>query len=354
MKKIIKFLKNPNRYLAEKELDKANVRSCHYDPDTKKYVYGVVEKIPLNMNCSVNQSSSISGHGKMNFDEHGNGSMIILVIKDIIKKKVGIWPFRRKTDVEEVGEIESLFHYNILNDEGLKMIERFALEEAAHLPFIHKAVTGGSEIRPFDLPYRGTLTGFFRKKGTSLPSPSKALLKRFPSLTQDKIVGLTNLHVLMEDVSDSKKKGVRDSQNNLIGTYLEGIPIRDNQDNYFDSCIFELRETNVKSEVQGFGEIEGFGTAHPGMTVEKVGRTTGLTEGECIAINATIKVKYGEDNYKTLKGVDVFTYMSESGDSGSPMLCENVLVSQLFAGSKSRTYGIPMMNIQIKFKLEAI
>ncbi|MBN2007516.1 MAG: hypothetical protein JXA21_29490 [Anaerolineae bacterium] len=82
-----------------------------------------------------------------------------------------------------------------------------------------------------------------------------------------------------------------------------------------------------------------------GMKVQKMGRTTGLTEGVITQIDATVSVEYGGRSARFTDQVFT-TRMSSPGDSGSGILdMERHAVGLLFAGSEQVTIFTPIQRV---------
>src|SRR5262249_39429384 len=96
-----------------------------------------------------------------------------------------------------------------------------------------------------------------------------------------------------------------------------------------------------------------------GLAVAKSGRTTGLTQGNIVAIDADVVVKYRRGCGKGKKFKVEFTnqvivqgprhkLFSDSGDSGSLIVTDNSChqpVALLFAGGGSSTVGNPIQDV---------
>lgn len=110
----------------------------------------------------------------------------------------------------------------------------------------------------------------------------------------------------------------------------------------------------------------GYGTprsttmaASVGLKVKKYGRTTGLTKGEIVAINATVNVGYGVGTARFVNQVIISPGgFSAGGDSGSLIVVDgkgrnkshsNKPVALLFAGSSTVTIGSPIEPILTYF-----
>jgi len=96
--------------------------------------------------------------------------------------------------------------------------------------------------------------------------------------------------------------------------------------------------------------------ATPGKPAIKVGRTTGLTRGQCTATNAQSRIDYGSF-IATFQDLDVYRatsgLFSAAGDSGSMIFHAETLepMSLLFAGGGATTLAIPIRNIAKTIRL---
>ena len=103
--------------------------------------------------------------------------------------------------------------------------------------------------------------------------------------------------------------------------------------------------TLVKSEILGVGIVTDVGEPVLGQRVQKMGRTTGLTQGVITQIDVTVKVNYGGRvaNFSNQVFADS---MSSPGDSGSSILnMQSSAVGLLFAGSETVTILTPLQHI---------
>jgi hypothetical protein len=104
--------------------------------------------------------------------------------------------------------------------------------------------------------------------------------------------------------------------------------------NLVDAAVARpLYSREVTASIIGLVMPTGVGQALPGMFVVKIGRTTMVTVGHVLSVNATVAVGYGI-------GVAIYrhqimtTGMSAGGDSGSLLMDERLnAVGLLFAGS---------------------
>lgn len=104
-----------------------------------------------------------------------------------------------------------------------------------------------------------------------------------------------------------------------------------------------LHDEDVLDEIYEIGAIGGTMAAELGMNVRKSGRTTGLTTGQIIVLDATVKVQYGAQTAQFEDQI-VSTAMSQPGDSGSLLVAGEALlaVGLLFAGSDQATIYNPI------------
>jgi hypothetical protein len=114
--------------------------------------------------------------------------------------------------------------------------------------------------------------------------------------------------------------------------------------NRVDAAVAQpLQDQDLLDEIYEIGLIKGSMPAELGMNVRKSGRTTGLTNGQIIVLDATVKVQYGA---RTAQFEDqiVSTAMSQPGDSGSLLVAGEALlaVGLLFAGSDQATIYNPI------------
>jgi len=102
-----------------------------------------------------------------------------------------------------------------------------------------------------------------------------------------------------------------------------------------------------QDDIMNIGKIIGTKPPTLGMSVRKMGRTTGLTTGTVNLLNATVNVAYNTSlGTRTARftGQVIATAMSQGGDSGSLVVDanENRAVGLLFAGSGVATIFTPI------------
>lgn len=91
---------------------------------------------------------------------------------------------------------------------------------------------------------------------------------------------------------------------------------------------------NVTNSIIGLVAPRGIDQAFVGGLVIKVGRTTQVTIGRVLAVNATVSVNYGAPGVAQFRHQIITTAMAAGGDSGSLLMDTNLsAVGLLFAGS---------------------
>lgn len=114
--------------------------------------------------------------------------------------------------------------------------------------------------------------------------------------------------------------------------------------NRIDAAVASPIDTSMFSnEILNIGAINGTIGPTLGMGVRKSGRTTGLTTGSIVLLNATVNVAYGPKTAR-FTGQIITTPMSQGGDSGSLVVDANSqnAVGLLFAGSPQATIFNPI------------
>ena len=176
------------------------------------------------------------------------------------------------------------------------------------------------------------------------------------------IVGLSNNHVVANinkgvPGNPIVQPGVYDDPNwsgNVVGTLKHFRPLAGRGQSSFnaadwqgisgynleDSGIFRVSDINgYTSNITGIGELNDFrDSVNIGETLQKVGRTTGLTSANVIATGATVTVGYGGSLTYEFRDQIVAGAMSQGGDSGSIVVdSSRNAVGLLFAGSDTMT-----------------
>jgi glutamine cyclotransferase len=182
---------------------------------------------------------------------------------------------------------------------------------------------------------------------------------------------LSNNHVLARTNKGKSGEGISQPglidnacsalETDLVARLTSFVPIRFGlwNINEMDAAIAEIIPGKVKTngEIMGIG-IPSTSTLNPslGLAVQKAGRTTGVTHGKIMAINATIKVVYsikcGTIIKRIVKFANQFRIEAEDGDfslegdSGSLILEDTSdyprPVGLLFAGGGRSTFATPI------------
>jgi hypothetical protein len=175
---------------------------------------------------------------------------------------------------------------------------------------------------------------------------------------------LSNNHV-MADVNKAKKgqliiqPGLVDtecskSKSDAVATFSRTVKIKfGSKTNTIDAAIAAVKPGDVSSEILNIGEIaDTVVTASPGLSVEKMGRTTCFTAGSISEVGVNGTINYSDTGGKKLaKFVNQIVIESAGppdnfggpGDSGSLIVTQEPCpqaVALLFAGSSDGTETI--------------
>lgn len=110
--------------------------------------------------------------------------------------------------------------------------------------------------------------------------------------------------------------------------------------NLVDAALaLPLEDSDISDEILDIGVVSGTKLPLLEASVRKSGRTTGLTIGTILLVNAVVNVSYGGGRTARFEEQIITTNMSQGGDSGSLLVDgeENVAVGLLFAGSSEVT-----------------
>ncbi len=139
-----------------------------------------------------------------------------------------------------------------------------------------------------------------------------------------------------------------------IGSLADFVPVQTgaNANNTVDAAIVKSTTAMIgNSTPAGF---YGIPDATPveavlDLPIQKVGRTTGLTTGTVIGVNATVTIAYAGANTRFVDQVLTSPSFSKSGDSGSLIVTNNAAanpVALLFAGNRQGyTWGNRIQNV---------
>jgi hypothetical protein len=122
------------------------------------------------------------------------------------------------------------------------------------------------------------------------------------------------------------------------------VPATQEQENLVDAALaLPVGDLELDPNIIDIGGPP-LGITEPrlGMNVIKSGRTTGITEGRIMQVNATVNVKYG-DNTARFTNQIMLSSFSERGDSGSLLMdYQRNAVGLLFSGSGVITVASPI------------
>ena len=142
----------------------------------------------------------------------------------------------------------------------------------------------------------------------------------------------------------------------LIGSQHRVQPVRQTPGvNRMDAALAKPdRPDLVEASILGLGLPTGVADIELGQSVQKMGRTTGLTQGTVTQVNVTVNVDYA--GRKARFEDQIFaTSMSKPGDSGSTILdMDRKIVGQLFAGSDHVTILTPIQRILDRFEVRPV
>ena len=147
-------------------------------------------------------------------------------------------------------------------------------------------------------------------------------------------------------------------------TYLAGVDFNlvpidftPGAQNIVDAAIAFTTPTFASAEILGIGQPNpALGFATVGMPITKSGRTTGVTTGTVLAVNASVNVNYGSCGTASyIKQVITSAGLGDSGDSGSVVLEQgtNTPVGLYFAGSATIGIMNPILDVYMALKVFA-
>lgn len=242
----------------------------------------------------------------------------------------------KEVDVVEVGHVKAL-----LTDRGQ-----------------YRPVKGGVEISIVNWPFVGTAgmpVRFTRFGGWALVGGLKsfaALLARLGHVGEQRTGLLTNSHVANRSVLSPKHESITQpgyANSPIIGRTVYSAPVNKDGDNRFDASVVEVDDdVVVDDEIHSIGRVLGVRYARVGEDVFKRGRTTRLLEGVCTHRRVSMRIDFGPDGIIWFSNLDMFTNISQGGDSGSAIIAQddNHAVSLLFAGDGGQySFGIPMPEV---------
>lgn len=195
----------------------------------------------------------------------------------------------------------------------------------------------------------GTIGGFFTDKDGDIVILSNNHV--LANENKAKIGDLIYQPGPADGITDFAFKGWEQPLNLPYFATLKAFSTINANNNLHDSAIARVHDKIISSGLVDKSypitnqTISGYNTPSINMQVQKFGRTTGLTTGRIIALNASFTIGYDFGNAR-FNGCIVFSSMSQGGDSGSIIFDMNMkAVSLLFAGSPKVTIGSPIQPI---------
>ncbi|MYW66525.1 hypothetical protein GTY65_21035 [Streptomyces sp. SID8379] len=130
----------------------------------------------------------------------------------------------------------------------------------------------------------------------------------------------------------------------------------DQHNNVVDAALGEVQFQDATREQYFSGAPRAWrrkANVAVGDLVKKTGRTTNISFGRIIAVDATIDVNYGTAGTARFKDQILTTNMSAGGDSGSLVTSlDNVATGLLFAGSSQVTVANHIENVRALLRVE--
>lgn len=119
--------------------------------------------------------------------------------------------------------------------------------------------------------------------------------------------------------------------------------------NVVDCAVARPTHTrNAVASIIGLVMPTGINQAFAGSRVVKAGRTTQVTTGTIIAVNATVLVNFGAAGVVEFRNQILTTAMAAGGDSGSLLMDANLnAIGLLFAGSAIITIHNHISNVEV-------
>jgi hypothetical protein len=133
----------------------------------------------------------------------------------------------------------------------------------------------------------------------------------------------------------------------MIMCLLFGMFCEESKTNYVDAAIARPHHNSlVVPEIVDIGVPTGWAPVDVDERIKKSGRTTELTQGTVLQVDATVQVQYGAGQIATFEDQIIAGPMSAGGDSGSAVLnLDNKVVGLLFAGSDQTTILNPIERV---------
>ncbi|MFW6281552.1 MAG: hypothetical protein ACOC1O_02000 [bacterium] len=140
----------------------------------------------------------------------------------------------------------------------------------------------------------------------------------------------------------------------ILRPYYNFKLLKEGRANLVDAALAKPASNSIIiQDILEIGKVKGVKEAKVDMEVQKSGRTTGLTEGKIVAVDASVTVNMSESEQANFEDQFITTPMSKAGDSGSLILdMENNAVGLLFAGSEKATVCNRISNVMDNLDIE--
>lgn len=181
------------------------------------------------------------------------------------------------------------------------------------------------------------------------------------SKDKDMIAGLRKYVPLIREVETSRCPMATSAAfflNSIIAPVRPGYRVKFEKiqlkENTVDAAVAEPVSSGVVDNViYELGEIKGKRKAELGLDVVKSGRTSGITRAKVKALDATLRVALGDEEYAYFDEQIVTGPLAQPGDSGSLVLdSENKAVGLLFAGSDETSVVNHIEAVEEKLNIE--
>jgi hypothetical protein len=204
---------------------------------------------------------------------------------------------------------------------------------------------------------------FLPGASTDPPGPGLGSPSTFYLLSTNHVLAASNAAPVGSSiVQPGPFDGGKDPQDR-IATLTRFVPIQfapqiplDRHQNIVDCAIAQCDFTEATREVYFSGAPQGWrrkANVSVGDLVRKTGRTTNMTLGRIIAVDATIDVGYGTAGMARFRDQVITTNISAGGDSGSLVTShDNVALGMLFAGSALATVVNYIEHVRAALRIE--
>ncbi|MFN7927881.1 MAG: hypothetical protein U0Y68_08025 [Blastocatellia bacterium] len=195
------------------------------------------------------------------------------------------------------------------------------------------------------------------------PQPGTGFPKRYYILSNNHVLAYSNAgHLGASILQPAAKDGGRLPQDR-IGYLRRYVPIDlapavplEQHNNLVDAALAEVPFHLADRSIKWIGDLRGWrrkADVKVGTLVKKTGRSTKLTTGRIIVVNATLDVNYRNGRKARFKEQILTTNMSAAGDSGALITTlDNVAVGLLFAGSTEVTVANQIENVRSLLRVE--